>query len=810
MDTLWQDLRYALRTLRKSPGFTAVAVLTLALGIGTNTAIFSLVNVVMLHPLPFKEGHRLVRLYDIREDAGRVNRVSHSQLNFFAVRERAQSFESVAAQFYQTLALALEEGPERAICIAVSDGWLHTLGVQPVVGRGFTLEEEQAGVDSRAVLLSHGLWQRRFGGDQGIVGSTIVLDDVAHTVVGVMPRGFNYPYHTDMWRLWTFDRTAGQGHFLNAQARLKPGVTLEQARAELEALSKQLEKEYPETNQGYVIWPRPLRESLVGDEPNAILILFAAVGFVLLIACANVANLLLARSVARHKEFAIRSALGASRARQLRQLLTENLLLALLGGGLGVLFTLWIRDFLLVLVPNRLDALVDRIGIDAMVLVFTILLSIAIGAAVALVPAFRSTGLDLQNALKDGDRSGSLGGGRHLLDGLVVAEVALALVLLVGAGLMAQNLYLLQEADLGFDPDNLITMQIALPEDPYAQATPRINLLRQVVDRIQALPDVSGAGVINIFPLTDGGQLTAFIKEGEPEDPEHTRIINHFVVSPGYLEMMKIPLLRGRVFTRQDDAGSLPVVIVSHNLAQRYWPNEDPVGQRVRRATGAPDAPRLTVVGVVGEVVRPERYAEITESWYVPHAQSLATSTVWTVLQPNLAVRTVADPGQALPSIRSAIWQVNSGLPVYDVQTADQYYAATLSPKRVGTVFALAFSAFGLLMAVLGLYGVLSFVVGRRTQEIGVRMALGAHPRDILTLVLRRGAVLVLLGIAIGLGGALALTQVMAGVLSEVSPGDPRIFAGVAVVLSLVGLLACYLPARRAMQVEPMAALRYE
>jgi putative ABC transport system permease protein len=810
MSNLWQDLRYGARMLARNPGFTAVAVLTLALGIGANTAIFSLVNTVLLQPLPFKEGERLVRLYDVREDAGQVSRVSHSQLNFYAVRERARSFESVAAQVYQTLALTVDEGPERVISIAVSDGWLHTLGVQPTVGRGFTPEEEQAGADSRAVLLSHGLWQRRFGGEDAVVGSTIVLDDVAHTVVGVMPRGFNYPYHTDLWRLWTFDPTDGRGHFLNAQARLKPGVTLDQARAELASLSRQLEKEYPETNQGYLIWPRPTRESLVGDEPNAILILFAAVGFVLLIAGANVASLLLARSVARHKEFAIRAALGASRGRQLRQLLTENILLALLGGGLGVLFTLWVRDFLLVLVPNRLDALIDRIEINTVVLVFAVLLSVAIGAAVALVPAFRSTRLDLHNALKDAGRTGPLGSGRRVLDALVVAEVALALVLLVGAGLMAQNLYRLQQDDLGFDPHNLIAMQIALPEDPFAQATPRIHLVEQMVQRVRALPDVEGVGITNIFPLTDGGQLTAFIREGDPEDPEHTRIINHYVVSPGYFEMMGIPLLRGRVFTRQDDAGSLPVVILSRNLAQRHWPDQDPIGQRVRRATGDPDAPWLTVVGVVGEVVRPERYAEVSESWYIPHAQSLETSTVWTVLQPNLAVRTATDPGQALSSIRKAIWEVDTRLPVYDVRTAEAFYAETLSPKRVSTVFALAFSGFGLLMAVLGLYGVVSFVVAQRTREIGIRMALGARPGDILLLVARRSALLVLLGTGLGLAGALALTRLMASLLTEISPTDPLTLAGVTVLLGAVALLAGYLPARRATRVDPMVALRYE
>jgi putative ABC transport system permease protein len=482
-----------------------------------------------------------------------------------------------------------------------------------------------------------------------------------------MPEGFSYPYGAELWRPWTFDRDNGRQHFLNAQARLKPGVTRAQAQAELDTISQRLAQEFPETNSDHRILLRPTRESLLGNNDRVILLVLVAVGFVLLIACANVANLLLARSVSRQKEFAIRAALGASRVRQLRQLLTENILLSLLGGTLGVLFALWASDFLLTLIPPRMSSLTEKVPIDTAVLGFTLLVSVIIGAAVGLVPAFRTSRLDLQSALKEGGRASGLASRHGLLRGLVVAEIALALVLLTGAALMAQNFYRLQKIDLGFSPENLLSMQIALPEDPYAEPLPRINLVQQALERIQALPGVVSAGVVNIFPLTDGNQLAGIILEGQPEDPEQSIVVNHRLISPGYFAMMKIPLLRGQVFTDQDSGDSQPVVVISQSMARRFWPGQDPIGKRARLAGQGEPSPWLTVVGVVGDVVQPRIGDEAQETWYLPYAQSRETSTVWTVLQFYLGVRTAGETTGVVESVRRAIGQVDATLPVYNV-----------------------------------------------------------------------------------------------------------------------------------------------
>ncbi len=811
LEILAQDVGFALRLMRKNLGFTAVAVLTLALGIGANTAIFSVVNAVLLRPLPFADEDRLVRLYDLsHREGGEGVRVGHSQRNFFTIREQAQSFESVAAQAYQVLSLTLDEGPGRVVCIGVSESWLETLGVQPIRGRGFSPNEEKAGSDSRVVLVSYGFWQRRLGGDPAPVGRTIVLDGQSHTIIGVMPRGFNYPYGSEMWRPRVFDPTNGRSHMLNAQARLKPGVTRQQAQAELDIISQRLEREYPETNRGYTLLLRATRDSLVDNNQTVILLLLVAVGFVLVIACANVANLLLARSVMRQKEFAVRAALGASRFRQLRQLLTESILLSLVGGALGVLFAHWVVRFLVALLPRRMSDIMDEVHIDTTVLVFSLLVAFAVGALVGLVPAFRVSRFNLQELLKEGGRSGAGSSGHRLLSALVVGEIALALVLLTGAGLMVQNLYRLQNSDLGFSTENLVSMQIAFPEATYADPSARIIFVQQALERVRALPGITGAGVINIFPFTDGNRLAGFALEGQPEDPDRAPMVNHRVVSPGYFGMMKVPLVRGRWFTERDSSNSQPVVLVSESMARRYWPGEDPVGKRVRVVPSEAGAPWLTVVGVVGDVVQPRLGDDIEETWYVPYAQSLEPGTSWTVMEIYLAVRTAIDPAVAVDSVKRAIWQVDKTLPVYDVISGASFYAETISPKRVSTILGVCFSALGLFMAVLGIYGVASYAVSQRTHEIGIRMALGAQPGDILRWILRQGILLVLLGVAIGLAGAVALTRFMSSLLSEVEATDPATFAGVAFLLAAVALLACYIPARRATKVDPMVALRCE
>ncbi|MGH9863514.1 MAG: ABC transporter permease [Candidatus Acidiferrales bacterium] len=809
METVWLDLRYGARMLARNPGFTIVAVLTLALGIGPTTAVYSAVHAVLLQPLPFKDEHQLVRLFDVRQrDNGEVSWISHSQRNFFAVRDQAQSFESVTAQVYQEVALDWGGGPERIVCIGVSQSWLDTLGIQPLLGREFNSEEEKTGSDSRVVLVSHRLWQQRFGLDSNALGKTLLLDNQRYTIVGVLPRGFRYPYDADLWRPWTFDPHNGRQHLLNTQARLKADATRAQAQAELDTLSERLAREFPETNLGYHIRLRPTRDDLVGNNDKTILVLFAGVSFLLLIACVNVANLLLVRAQRRQKEFALRTALGASPWRQAQQLLTENLLLSMTGGTLGVLFASWSRDFLLQLIPSRLGSVLETVEINLAVLGFALLLSAGLSVLVSLLPVLQGMPLDLQGALRD--RSGSHSTKSRSMNVLVVGEIALALVLLTGATLMGHNLYRLQRRDLGFSSENLLTLVVALPESSYALPQPRIQFIQQARERIEALPGVEAAGVVNIFPLTDGNRLAPFIREGELEELERSHLVNHRVTTPGYLEAMKVPLLRGRLITEQDTASEPAVVVISRSLARRYWPEDDPIGKRVRMVASGAESPWMTVIGVVGDVVEPRTGDGVQETWYLPYAQSLETSTAWSVLQPNVVIRTHIEATTLAESVKKALWAVDRAVPVYGVRTVEDFYAETLSPKWVSATLILFFSGFGLVLATLGIYGVMSYRVAQRTHEFGVRMALGASPRDILKLVMKQGTWLVLGGLSLGLGGASICSRFLATVVSEVAVIEPVTYLGVALLLAGVALAACYIPARRATRVEPLVALRYE
>jgi len=811
MDILWQDLRHALRALRKNGSVTLLAVATLALGIAANAAIFSVANAALLHPLPFKDEENLLRLYDARRrENGQVARVSVSARNFFAVREQAQSFASLAAQVYLDLSLSREEGPERVVGIGVSDGWLATLGVRPLLGRNFSSEEERAGDNSSVALLSYGAWGRRFGFAPDILGRTLVLNRHSYSIIGVLPRGFSYPYHPEVWLPWTFDPADGRTHTLNVQARLKPGATLPQAEAELQTIAARLEKQYPDTNTGTRIEAERLRDVLLAGQQTVVHVLFAAVGFVLLLASTNVVNLLLARFVGRQREFAIRAALGASLARHVRLLLAENIVLALAGGGAGILLTFWTRPLLMALIPRDLTYVLDEVQVDTTVLAFALLVSLAIGVILALVPALRVRRAEIDSLLKDGGRS-ARGWGRHqVLRSLVVAQIALALMLLSGAGLLVQNFYRLQHADLGFASENLLALHVAFTDPAFLDTQRRSRIAGQIIERVSALPGISSVAAANYFPLTNGNRSAVFVEEGRPADPGAQLVVNHRLVTPRYFETLKIPLLAGRTFGPLDSQTTEPVVIVSRAMARRYWPAEDAIGKRIRHVRGGTAGPWMTVVGVVGDVREPLLPGRIRETWYLPFAQSDDLDADWDAMGFALAVRTALDPAGAATMVKRMIWQVDGTLPIYDVVTAQQLRDDTFSRDRTTTAVFLCFAVFGLLMAALGTYGVLSYAVRARRHEMGIRIAVGALPQDILWLVLKQGGVLIAAGVAAGLAGAGLLRRFLSTLLSEIDVANPATIAGVVLLLSAVALAACYFPARRATRVDPMTALRYE
>lgn len=811
MGNLLQDLRYAARAMRSKPGFTLILFLTLTLGIGVTTAVFSVTNAVLFHPLPFKEGDRLARLYDVRHrEDGQTAQVSFSARNFYQVREQAQAFEAVAAQVFLNLTLVLDEEPQRIVGIGVSDGWLSTLGVQPFRGRGFSPDEERAEGDGRVALISYGFWERQFGASSEILGKSISLAGQQYAVIGVMPRGFGYPYNPELWIPRKFDPENGRSHSLNVQARLKPGASLEEAQLELSAIAQRLGQAFPETNAGYTIRAVPLRDVLLEGRDQAIVLLLAAAGFLLLIACANVANLHTARSVGMQRNLAIRTALGASRLRQVRQFLTENVLLSILGGAGGVLLTFWTRDFLMSLVPHEFNYVMDEVAIDVRVLGFAFLLSIAIGAAIASISSLRASRLKLQPLLREGSRSVLDPRGQRLLSILVVGEIALALVLLTGAAMMTRNIYLLGRADLGFDTHNLLTMKAALTEPIYGDSQQRSLLIEQILESLTAVPGVDGAAAANLLPLTGGNVTASFIQEGRPADPNDHLVANHRVISPGYFEALKVPLLAGRTFTAQDRIDSQPVAVIGRGMAQRYWPGEDALGKRIRALRGGVPSAWSTIVGIVGDTqeTTPSRQ-EIKENWYLPFAQAPDSDRSWATTSVQFAVRTTTEPTGMTQVLKQAIWGVDKHLPIFDVAAADDLYSEALSQVRLSTVLASFFSGFGLLMAILGTYGVFSYKIGRRTREIGIRMALGVTPASVFKLVGKQAAGHILLGLALGLSAAMILTRFMSGLLPDADWRDPAVFAASALVLGVVALIACYVPVRRATKVSPIVALRH-
>ncbi|MDQ3906856.1 MAG: ABC transporter permease [Acidobacteriota bacterium] len=806
MRTLWQDLRYGVRVLLKSPAFTAVAIFVTALGIGANTAIFSVVNAVLLRPLPFDKPEQLVRVFGTRPARSSFSR-PHSYLNFADMRAQNQTFEGMAAYTGSTSALSGEGAPEQISGVVASGDIFRVLGTRPFMGRLLAPEDEKPG-GSPAVVISHGLWQRRFGGDPKIVGRVIKLDGQEREIVGVTPAGFRFEFIPDATDFWTSIDPGESAYkqrgaiFLEAIGRLKPGVTIEQANADLSVIASRLEQQYQDSNSGVSIRLVPAQEQLVGDLRLTLLVLLGAVGFVLLIACANVANLLLARAAGRHREIAVRAALGAGRGRIVRQLLTESLLLASLGGLLGLLFAVWGVELISAFVPQNVPRF-DETSLDLRVLGFTFAASIATGILFGIAPAIQSSKFDLNEALKEGGRTGTDGRGRARVRSLlIVSEVALSLVLLVGAGLLVKSFIKLRSTDPGFNPERTLTASLSLSSVRYDTREKYTNFFTQLVERVRQLPGVESVGAVNPLPLSDNNYSFSFVVVGQPPPaPGQSPSAAARFVTPDYFRAQGVPLREGRYFNDQDKPGGPSSLIVNEAFARRYLPGEDPIGKRLRLGINKFEG---EIVGVVGDI-RGDNLAEPgAPEYYVPEPSAGFSDM-------TLVIRTsTSDPASLTNPLREIVAEMDKDQPLYDVRTMDSLMARSVARQRFSTTLIGLFAALAMLLAAVGIFSVMSFLVAQRTHEIGVRMALGAQPRDILRMIVRHGMTLTLVGVGVGIVASLGLTRLMASMLYQVSATDPLVFGGIAALLSLVALLACYAPARRATKVDPMIALRYE
>ena len=809
MESLLQDVRYSIRALIAKPGFTAVAVITLALGIGANTAIFSVVNSVLIRQLPYDEADRIMSIGPVFQDKGQGPGYN-SYPNFADWRDQNRTFDQMAA--YRSRGVVLTGGgeAERISGARVSSNFFSTLRVQPLLGRTFAADEEKPG-SPHTVVLSYELWQRRAGGDPRIVEQPVTLDGRSYAVIGVLPEGFEFPLlgKTDVWTSVSLDGQSLQergAQMYGVIGRLKPEVAREQAQADISTIVGQLAAQYPEQNKETPVAVVGLQEQLVESVRPALLILLGAVGFVLLIACANVANLLLVRASLREKEIAIRAALGASRARLVRQLLTESLLLAVAGAAVGLLLAMWGIDLLVAAGPVNIPRL-DEIRIDGHALLFTICVTMLTGLTFGLAPALEASKLDLNQSLKEGARSSSASASRgRLRKALVVAEVALALVLLVGAGLLIKSFYRLQQVDPGFNPEGVLTLKVSLPAARYSEDDRITAFYDEALNRIKALPGVESAASVSFSPLSNTTFYLGFTAEGwPPRNPSELPSAQVRMASPDYFAVMQIPINRGRGFTGEDRKQSSPVAVINAEMARRHFAGDDPVGKRLslRVALGEGEPAWREIVGVVGDVRHFGLDAEVRPEIYVPYAQQ-PTSAM------TMVVRAAVDPAGLTGAIKDEIKAIDKDQPVHSVATLESYVDRSVAGRRFSTVLLMAFGVIALALAAIGVYGVMSYTVAERTREIGIRVALGAGRRDILKLVVGQASVLLIAGLAGGLAGAFALTRVMEELLFGVSATDTVIFLTVPVALAAIAIFASYIPALRATKVDPMIALRYE
>jgi putative ABC transport system permease protein len=810
MDVLWKNLVYSVRMLLKKPSLTAVAIIAMALGIGANTAIFSVVNTVLLQPLPYEQPEQLLTLSTETRNEALDGGGTFSVPDLLDLQQSSKTLEYVAT-VQQTGTIFTEGGdPERLIGAAVSADYFPLLRVKPILGRVFTREEDKPGAAS-VVLLSHGLWQRRFGGDPNIIGREINLGGKT-TVIGIMPAGFEFPIRDETQDFWepifsaTFltkeMREERANRFLPAIARLKPDVTVEQAKADLDLLSRQIEQQSPQSNTNVIFNAVSMHENLTQEYRTALLVMLGAVGLVLLIACANVANLLLARAAGRRKEVAIRMALGASRGRIAAQLLTESVLLSLAGGAVGLLLATWGMDLVVAYGPADVPRLRD-VSLDRYVLFFTLGIATLTGVLFGLAPALHASKGDPGDMLKESGRGLSPGGRNRMRSALIVSEVALSLMLLVGAGLLINSFWRLLQTDAGFDPKGVLALDIPLNRTTYSKPEQRSAAFQQLVVRMKALPGVREASVVSNVPLTDLDIELSFQIEGRaPYKPGEEAIADYTVAGTDYFRTMNIALLRGRVFTDHDTANSPQALVVSNAFVKRYFPDEDPVGKRI--IFDGQNQTAREIVGVVADIRRNGLDADVQPEMYAAHAQNPERRM-------NVVMRTEApDASQLTQAARAEVKAFDPNQIVWRAQTLEQLLGTSVAPRKFNMLLLGIFAGVALVLAAVGLYGVMSYSVSWRTHEIGIRMALGAKRADVLRLVVRQGMTMTLIGIALGLIGAFSMSRVLIGLLYGVSPTDPLTFTGVSIVLLIVALLACLIPARRATRVDPIVALRAE